>query len=159
VREYTERMYLPAAAMERALSASDQLGARDLAAYKRRVRDAWPQLAVAHVESGGVDEVPQVGDVLRLRAYVQLGSLSPDDVTVEVVSGVPGAAGELLDVRSQPLDQQQTPSTSRPEHTLEYAGTLPLDRAGGFGYTVRIVPKHELLLTPAELGLVALADQ
>ncbi|WP_411558213.1 alpha-glucan family phosphorylase [Plantibacter sp. MPB07] len=159
VREYTERMYLPAAAMERELNASDQQRARELAAYKRRVREAWPQLAVAHVESGGVDAVPQVGDVLRLRAYVQLGSLSPEDVTVEVVCGVPGAGGELLDIRTQPLEQQQSPSTSRPEHTLEYAGTLPLDRAGGFGYTVRIVPRHELLLTPAELGLVAVADQ
>ena len=159
VREYTERMYLPAAAMERELNASDQQRARELAAYKQRVREAWPQLAVAHVESGGVDAVPQVGDVLRLRAYVQLGSLSPEDVTVEVVCGVPGAGGELLDIRTQPLEQQQSPSTSRPEHTLEYAGTLPLDRAGGFGYTVRIVPRHELLLTPAELGLVAVADQ
>jgi starch phosphorylase len=159
VREYTERMYLPAAAMERELNASDQQRARELAAYKQRVREAWPQLTVAHVESGGVDAVPQVGDVLRLRAYVQLGSLSPEDVTVEVVCGVPGAGGELLDIRTQPLEQQQSPSTSGPEHTLEYAGTLPLDRAGGFGYTVRIVPKHELLITPAELGLVAVADQ
>jgi starch phosphorylase len=145
--------------MERELNASDQQRARELAAYKQRVREAWPQLAVAHVESGGVDAVPQVGDVLRLRAYVQLGSLSPEDVTVEVVCGVPGAGGELLEIRTQPLEQQQSPSTSRPEHTLEYAGTLPLDRAGGFGYTVRIVPRHELLLTPAELGLVAVADQ
>lgn len=159
VREYTERMYLPAAGMERALNASGQQRARELAAYKRRVGDAWPQLAVTHVESGGVDEVPQVGDVLRLRAYVELGSLSPDDVSVEVVCGVPGPGGELLDIRTQQLDWQETPSTSRPGATLEYAGTLPLDRAGGFGYTVRIVPKHELLLTPAELGLVALAAQ
>ncbi|MGK9147341.1 alpha-glucan family phosphorylase [Plantibacter flavus] len=157
VREYTERMYLPAAAMESRLNSSEQQGARDLAAYKRRVTDAWPQLAVAHVESGGVDEVPQVGDVLRLRAYVQLGSLTPDDVTVEVVCGVAGVGGELHDIRTQPLDWQESSSTSRPEHTLEFAGTLPLDRAGGFGYTVRIVPKHELLLSPAELGLVALA--
>lgn len=157
VREYTERMYLPAAAMEATLAASDQQRARELAAYKQRVRAAWPQLAVAHVESGGVDEVPQVGDVLRLRAYVQLGELSPEDVSVEVVCGVPGVGGELLDTRTQPLVWQSSSSTNRPERTLEFAGTLPLDRAGGFGYTVRIVPRHELLLTPAELGLVALA--
>lgn len=157
VREYTERMYLPAAAMETVLGASGQQRARELAAYKQRVTAAWSELAVAHVESGGVDEVPQVGDVLRLRAYVQLGELSPDDVCVEVVSGVAGAGGELLDIRTQPLTWQPDSSTNRPEHTLEFAGTLPLDRPGGFGYTVRIVPQHDLLLTPAELGLVALA--
>ena len=38
-----------------------------------------------------------------------------------------------------------------------YIGTVKLDRAGGFGYTVRIVPNNELLLSHAEMGLVAVA--
>jgi len=33
-----------------------------------------------------------------------------------------------------------------------------LDRAGAFGYTVRVVPRHPLLVSSAELGLVAVAD-
>jgi len=39
-----------------------------------------------------------------------------------------------------------------------YTGTVVLDRAGAFGYTVRVVPRHPLLVSPAELGLVAVAD-
>jgi len=31
----------------------------------------------------------------------------------------------------------------------------PLDQPGPFGYTVRICPKHELLASFADLGLVA----
>jgi starch phosphorylase len=38
-----------------------------------------------------------------------------------------------------------------------YEGEVVLDRAGEFGYTVRVIPRHPLLLSAAELGLVALA--
>ncbi|MGH3415792.1 MAG: hypothetical protein ACRDSS_04950, partial [Actinocrinis sp.] len=37
-----------------------------------------------------------------------------------------------------------------------YEGVVELDRSGPFGYTVRVVPKHPLLSTPAELGLAVL---
>ncbi|MFZ4896201.1 alpha-glucan family phosphorylase [Plantibacter sp. Mn2098] len=158
VREYVERMYLPAGAMETTLTASNNQGARDLAVYKARVRQAWPGVVVAHVESGGVDEVPQVGDVLRLRAYVQLGELSPEDVAVEVVSGVSEPGGELTQVRTEALEWQQSSRTGSPDDSLEYTGSIVLDRAGGFGYTVRVVPRHPHLIGPAELGLIAVAE-
>jgi len=34
---------------------------------------------------------------------------------------------------------------------------VPLERSGSFGYTVRVVPKHPLLASEAELGLIAVA--
>ena len=34
---------------------------------------------------------------------------------------------------------------------------MPLERTGGFGYTVRVLPKNDLLVDPAELGVVASA--
>ena len=37
-----------------------------------------------------------------------------------------------------------------------YAGSVPLERTGTFGYTVRVLPSHSLLAYPAELGLVSL---
>jgi glycogen phosphorylase len=35
--------------------------------------------------------------------------------------------------------------------------TLPLERTGAFGYTVRVLPHSEHLATPAELGAVITA--
>ncbi len=37
-----------------------------------------------------------------------------------------------------------------------FDGTVELDNTGAFGYTVRVVPKNDLLASPAELGVVAL---
>ena len=36
------------------------------------------------------------------------------------------------------------------------SGSLTLGRSGAFGYTVRVVPRHDLLASPAELGVIAL---
>ena len=33
---------------------------------------------------------------------------------------------------------------------------MTLDHSGAFGYTVRVVPRNDLLTSPAELGVVAL---
>ena len=41
--------------------------------------------------------------------------------------------------------------------SIRYETELPLTTAGGFGYTVRVLPRHPLLADPAELGLVASA--
>ena len=38
---------------------------RTLAAYKARVRDAWPRVKVEHVEPSGVSDSPQIGDDAR----------------------------------------------------------------------------------------------
>jgi starch phosphorylase len=154
VREYVERLYLPAAAAERAISASAHQPAKDLAAWKARVTAAWPKVHVSHVESGGVDAVPQVGDELHLRATVNLDGLSPDDVTVEVVYGRALDGDRLEDVRHQTLELGE-PGEGQP---LVFAGTVALARAGSFGYTVRVLPNHALLASSAELGLVALAE-
>ena len=36
-----------------------------------------------------------------------------------------------------------------------FDGSVTLGRAGAFGYTVRVVPKNDLLASPAEVGVVA----
>jgi starch phosphorylase len=38
-----------------------------------------------------------------------------------------------------------------------YVGSLRTERAGRYGFTVRIVPRHSDLVSPAELGLAAWA--
>ena len=153
VREYVERLYLPAAAADRAISAKSYQPARDLAAWKAKVTAAWPNVHVNHVESGGVDASPQVGEQLQVRAFVQLGTLSPDDVSVELVHGRARDGDQLVDTGTVTLELDSMDAAG----IGNYAGTVPLDRSGSFGYTVRVVPRHPLLASDAELGLIAVA--
>ncbi|CAN5340772.1 glycosyltransferase family 1 protein [soil metagenome] len=154
VKEYVERLYVPAASAEEAISASSYQPARELAEWKQRVTAAWPKVHVSHVESGGVDAVPQVGDELHLRATIDHDGLSPDDLAVEVVYGRARDGDNLENVQHQALVLDGSTDGA---HAV-FAGTVPLARAGSFGYTVRVVPSNPLLASPAELGLVAVAE-
>lgn len=153
VREYVERLYVPAAVAERAVSAKAYLPARDLSAWVEKVEAAWPEVHVAHVESGGVDATPQVGEHLQVRAFVELGTLTADDVAVELVHGRAREGDQLTDVVHVPLE----PAGHELGAPATFAGTVTFDRAGSFGYTVRVVPRHPLLASSAELGLIATA--
>jgi starch phosphorylase len=161
VREYVERFYLPAAASAHALTDDDAAGARELAAWKARIRAAWPSVAVSHVESGGVDMVPEVGDELHVRAKVQLDGLSPDDVRVELLYGPARSDDDLLAPESLVLEPDDTGigegAGAVGSGPVQFGGTVRLSRAGSFGYTVRVVPRHPGLVGDAELGLVATA--
>jgi starch phosphorylase len=153
VSEYVRRLYAPAAESAQRMADDDFAAARELAAWRRRVLDAWPKVAVLHVDSqlsgsGGA----QLGDTLALRAEIALGALDPDDVCVEAVYGPVDPEDRLTDVTTQPLQfVEHTDGTTR------YEGELTLGRTGGFGYTVRVLPNNPLLAAAAELGVVAVA--
>ncbi len=72
--------------------------AKALAAWASKVRAAWPQLHVEHVDSVGVSEDPQIGDTLEVNAYVALHDLDPEDVSVEVAYGQAEESDELANV-------------------------------------------------------------
>jgi starch phosphorylase len=151
VRDYTTQLYGPAARAGWAMNGPGYAGARDLAAYKAKVRQAWPVVHVDHVESSGVSDSPQIGETLHVRAFVSLGELSPDEVEVQVVHGTARDSDELKDVVSEALQYVETFEGGR----HEFAGDFALSRTGSFGYTVRILPRHDGLASTSELGLVA----
>lgn len=149
VREYVERLYVPAAHAHRALDAG---GARELAGWKARVREAWHHVAVDHVETATTAATAELGSALALRVSVRLGVLGPDDVEVQALSGRVDSEDRITDATAVPLKPVGGPD---PDGRWQYEGPLALDRTGPFGYTVRVLPAHRLLAHPAEVGLVA----
>jgi starch phosphorylase len=168
VRQYVEELYIPAAQASRALSegvvASDSAvpasagrpepfaAARELAAWKRRVTRAWGGVRIDHVEGEDGDQGP--GGSLVVRATVALGGLSPDDVSVEVVYGRVGDADEILNPAVSSLTIEDGPE----DGMARFVGKAELGRPGPFGYTLRVVPRHRLLASAAEMGLVTLPE-
>jgi starch phosphorylase len=149
VQDYVTKLYSPAAGAGRSLDGPDYAGAKELAAYKERVRTAWPKVKVEHVEPSGLSDSPQIGDTLELRAYVALDGLSPDEVEVQLVHGHVTDTDDIWGTETAPLAHVESYDGGR----HQFAGSQPLKRTGSFGYSVRVVPKHPALATPAELGL------
>jgi starch phosphorylase len=149
VRDYTQQLYEPTAAQGDALGRDGARAARELAAWKAQVEAAWPGV---HVDRVDVDDaVVDLGTVRSVDAVVSLGDLAPDDVEVQLLHGLAGQGDELADPQLVVLDQ----GGSADDGHLRYRGSFTCEHAGRYGITVRIVPHHPALVTPAELGRIA----
>jgi glycogen phosphorylase len=157
LHDYVMHMYVPAARASRALAAPGPDGkpyaaSRELAAWKRRITSAWSGVRIEHAEAEAAEL--RLGARLRVRVTVALGEVSPGDVTVELVYG-----------RADENDEISRPAFAALTHDgrdgadggiYRYVGVVELDRPGPFGYTVRVLPRHPLLCSRAEMGLVVL---
>ena len=81
--------------------------------------------------------------------FVALGDLTHEDVAVQVVHGRVDEADELREPSVTELACVEFLDSGR----YRFEGGIPLNRKGAFGYTVRVVPNHSLLMSSAELGL------
>jgi len=152
VRDYVTELYAPAADAAARLRTDGFAGARALAAWYEVVRSGWPTVAVAHVESAGVGDTPELGATLHLRAEVILGSLEPEHVVVEACHGRVDETEQLHDMQCTSMAY-----VGNGESTHRFEAFIPLERAGSFGYTVRVLPYHPLLSSAVEPGLIVAA--
>ena len=151
VRDYVEQMYEPAAARADLMHADGSRRARDLAAWKQRVIDAWDSVRIESVENDS--ELINLGEARRVTADVALGRLRPDDVHLQLVHGLVGSTGELLDTSVATMDLSDRDGDGR----YRYKGSFTCERAGRYGFTVRAVPAHADAITFADLGRVTWA--
>jgi len=156
VREYVERLYAPAAGSAAVVHADSFAGARELAAYRSRVRASWLRVRVTRVDISGLPDIPELGSEMTVRAAVQLAGLPPVDVQVQAVVGRVDDSDELRDTLVVPMAPVETGDFSDGEGQ-RFEATLRLPHAGLLGYTVQVLPRHPLMASPAEFGLLHLA--
>jgi starch phosphorylase len=152
VRDYVQALYVPAAGSSRAMAQDGYGPAREEASWRSHLLQHWNTVRVAHVEATGAKDTPEIGSSLALRAEVELPDLAPADVTVEAAYGRVDDADGLHEVTTVPMEHEQTDGSRH-----WFTATLPLERTGAFGYTVRVLPHSEHLADPAELGIVTSA--
>jgi starch phosphorylase len=151
VADYVERLYEPTAARTDTLAADGLARARALAAWKQRVAEAWHGVHVDRVD--GDMAAVELGASRDVEAVVSLGSLSADDVDVQLVHGPVGQGDELTERTCVSM----YPASPADDDHARYVGSLECSRAGRYGLTVRIVPRHADLVDNSELGLAAWA--
>jgi len=162
VAEYTRRFYNPAAAKWRYLTAEAMARAKAFSQWKTGIRDAWPDCAVKDVvmevqERDGSEQLnprqPQlkVGSELHVRTLVRLGRISPEDVSVELYHGRVDGWGNIRDGAAVRMDME-SPADEQGEYW--FTGSMSCEQTGQHGVAVRILPRHDDLANPYELGLI-----
>jgi len=174
VNEYIDEMYVPAAHSGARLVADGHAGARELARWKERVREAWPGVRLELLREGASRIA--FGEEYEVEVGVELNGLAPDDVAVElrvypqrhfkeaIVGGgftpaesraahAPRKGGgrdpeALQSVRLEPLDGEGDGGMHR------YRVALVPEWCGRVSCRVRMYPHHRQLTHPLETGLM-----
>ena len=148
LNEYVTKFYVPAMANGRRYEERSFEGAKTVAAWKARVRRAWPGVAARRLDVAS--RRIQFGDSINVEVAVDLNGLRPEDVAVELL------LTRGLQEQSQQGVRYEFNADGLLEGGREHRFVLALrpELCGRLDYRIRLYPKHELLTHRFELGLM-----
>jgi len=149
VREYADKLYVPVMRVGGGLTDNAFEGAKALAKWKERIRDAWSGAYVESFEISGDDE-QSVGSTLGVRAMVHLGTLQPDEVVVQIYVGAAPTDGHI----NEGTAIEMTPQGAITDGKCEYAGQIPCHSSGRHAFGVRIMPCYPADRSRVDLNLI-----
>jgi starch phosphorylase len=149
VSEYEAHCYAPAIRQWRELGRSGFEAARELAAWKGRVRRAWSGLGLRRIDEP-VTRVDYGGSV-RIAVGARLNGLAPEDLTIEALLARPGVERASDSLERRPLAFESELAETG-EHV--YALDLAPEECGRIEYRIRAYPCHPQLTHPLEMGMM-----
>ena len=148
VGEYVSRFYLPASKQGVLYTQNNYENARQLAAWKGKIRAAWPNISLHRLDEP--KKHIRFGDSVRLEVAVRLDGLEAEDVVVELLIRRPAKKDGGNFQHFSFAKQRIIAETGECHFTLDLAP----DMCGRLDYKVRIYPHHPLLTHPLEMGLM-----
>lgn len=149
VTEYNNLFYLNANRKWRELSANQFEGSRMLSNWRSAIHHAWTDLRIVNIVTDGSQEY-SVGQTIKVRAQVKLGTLPPNDISVEIYYGAISSKGELT--RGDIM--QMVPGEKIVNGICTYEGELHCHSSGLHGFAVRILPNNKALARRMIPGLI-----
>ncbi len=150
VKEYAERLYIPAAKSYGDFARDGSAAATNLSQWKSKIRKDWSQVQIHDVQIGNKDrQNVLVGESLQVSARVHLGGVDPQNVRVEAYHGEVDNGGV-----KNPTVTILNESGRNGDGSYIYNGQVPASESGAYGFSVRVVPVHPHLMQEHELRLI-----
>ncbi|GMU78299.1 MAG: alpha-1,4 glucan phosphorylase [Acidimicrobiia bacterium] len=135
LREYVDTWYLPAKRRVDEVSAEGFRRARELVAWRARIDEHWPGVAV---RATGYEEHVTASAGHRVVAEVDLGGLHPDEVEVDLWYGLVEVDDELVDPVSVAMTRE--PDTGE-SPVQRYGAEIVCEEPGDYGLAVALRPR------------------
>lgn len=154
LQNYFERKYFPAYREFHERIKDEKKGLRELIQWKKRVMQYWENIRIYNIVID-TEDVIKVGQPVALSAFVDLAGLQPHEVQVQAFCGKVDKHGAIADGIAIDLQVAE-----QMDHTIyRYHGTYTCQQSGIQGCTVRVLPFHPRLISPADLYRCKWASQ
>ena len=148
--DYTNQLYIPLCNLTKKYYENiDNVAAYN--AWKKDLYENWKDIKITQ-ENSNLDNITiDAGNNIEVGCEVELPNIDVENVTVEAYYGKILDNGVVENVSIIPMQLQEADE----EHKKYYFTTkIELTTGGNYGYTFRVMPRHEMLLEPANLNLV-----
>ncbi len=151
VKEYTERMYLPAMTGAFKMLNDYCNPARAYSSFEQHINNNWAQVQlIAEKNANDLrDYKSSSGQEIYLSVNAQLGAIDPTNVEVEVYYGNL-ENGRIVNAQSLEMNCVEKLS----ENLYRYEINLNIEDGGEYAYTFRATPKHPDIINRFDLGLI-----
>ena len=91
------------------------------------------------------------GNNIDVKCVVELPNINVENIEVEVYYGKILDNGVVENVSIIPMFLEKVDEEAR---KYSYTAKIELSTGGNYGYTFRVMPKHEMILEPTNLNLI-----
>lgn len=147
--DYTKQLYIPLCNLTKKYYEDvDNVAAYNI--WKKDLYTNWKDIKIAQVNN--LDNITiDAGNNIEVRCEVELPNISKDNIEVEVYYGKILDNGVVENVSIIPMKLEKQDEETRKYY---YTAKIELTTGGNYGYTFRVMPKHEMILEPTNLNLV-----
>ena len=149
VVDYTEKFYMPLCDLtNNYFSKLDVV--TEYKAWKEKMYLNWDDITIRQLNN--LDNITiDAGNNIDVMCSVNLPNIDVDSITTEVYYGKILDTGTVENVSIIPMKLVQADDAER---NYTFAAKIELTTGGNYGYTFRVMPKHEMLLDPENMDLV-----
>ncbi|MBR2787199.1 MAG: alpha-glucan family phosphorylase [Clostridia bacterium] len=118
--------------------------------WKELVLERFSKIVITqedNIDNATID----AGKIIKVKCKVKLPDINPENIQVEVYYGQIDDSGIVSNVTIIPMCRKETKDNGE---VYTYEAQVELTTGGNYGYTFRVMPKHEMLLDAENLDLV-----
>ena len=147
--DYVDKLYMPLCNLTNKYY-NDLENVTKYNEWKKMVTERFNKIKITQ-ENNIDNETIDAGKTIKVKCSVKLPNISPENVQVEVYYGQIEDNGIVSNVTIIPMKLKET---NEEDKTFIYEAQVELTTGGDYGYTFRVMPKHEMLLDAENLNLV-----
>lgn len=147
--DYTNNLYIPLCNLTKTYYEDiDNVAAFNM--WKKDIASNWKDIKITQVNN--LDNITiDAGNNIEVRCEVELPNIKQENIDVEVYYGKILDNGIVENVSIIPMKLEKQDEETRKYY---YVAKIELITGGNYGYTFRVMPKHEMILEPTNLNLV-----
>ena len=150
VVDYTNQLYIPLCNLTKKYYTNLE-SVTEYSVWKKDITTNWKDVQIEQIEGNADNITLDAGNQIEVKCVVTLPNIDVRHIEAQVYYGKFLDDGSVQDVKIIPMKLDGKDDENKKYY---YSAKIDLISGGNYGYSFRVMPKHEMLLESANLDLI-----